>query len=294
MDADGTLTRVVRGGRDLARVLWVLDALPAADEPMPVFAERVLSDTKALGDALVRGLVLRAVAVWQGIPPPVAVEQERAAWESVGVVPDDLASQVLVLNIPAEGGLVARFLGEALDLGMPVRLTLHQLRTAPIRIHAREIFVTENPAVLRAASTLGAASPPLVCTEGVPSVAVHRLLGSAPHAVLHCRNDFDWPGVRMTAAALDRYPAAVPWRMAAADYLAMATEGPPLSGAPAGTPWDPRLSEEMRRVGRAVMEERLLPILLDDLRSAARSAPESSAGAPGRLVAGSRPSQESD
>jgi hypothetical protein len=33
------------------------------------------------------------------------------------------------------------------------------------------------------------------------------------------------------------------------------------------TPWDPSLSDEMRRVGRAVMEERLLATLIDDLRA---------------------------
>jgi len=185
-------------------------------------------------------------------------------------VPDDLASQVLVLNMPAAGGDVARFLDVAAAVGMPVRLNLNQLRTAPIEIHAREIFVTENAAVLRAASTLGAASPPLVCTEGMPSAAAHRLLGGASGAVLYWRNDLDWPGVRTTAAALDRYPAAVPWRMAATDYLAVAGDGPELSGEPAPTPWDERLSVEMRRVGRAVTEDRLLPMLLDDLRSAAR------------------------
>jgi uncharacterized protein (TIGR02679 family) len=268
IEVDGTLTRAIRGGRDITPVMRVLDALPAADEPLPAFAERVLSDPKALRDAPLRRLVLRAVAIWQDLPVPTAAEQERVAWESVGVVPDDLASQVHVLNIPAAGGEVARFLDVAAAVGMPVRLSLDQLRTAPIEIHAREIFVTENPAVLRAASTLGAASPPVVCTEGMPTAAARRLLAGASEAVLYWRNDFDWPGVRTTAAALDRYPSAVPWRMAATDYLAAEGEGPELSGSPAPTPWDARLSEEMRRVGRAVLEERLIPLLLDDLRSA--------------------------
>jgi uncharacterized protein (TIGR02679 family) len=270
IDTDGTLARATRSGRDLTPVLRVLDALPAADEPLPAFAERVLSDSKALRDATLRRLVLRAVATWRDLPAPTTAEQERSAWESVGVVPDDLASQVLVLNIPAAGGDVARFLGVAAAVGMPVRITLNQLRTAPIEVHARELFVTENAAVLRAASTLGAASPPLVCTEGMPSAAANRLLGGASGAVLYWRNDLDWPGVRTTAAALERYPAAVPWRMAATDYLAVAGDGPELSGEPAPTPWDERLSLEMRRVGRAVMEDRLLPVLLDDLRSASR------------------------
>jgi uncharacterized protein (TIGR02679 family) len=269
---DGTLTRLVRSQFPFHLAIRVLDALPAADEPAAAFAERVLADTKALGDATLRGLVLRAIALWQGSDPATSAEQERALWESVGVVPDDLASQVLVLNIPATGGIVAGWLRDAAAVGLPVRLTLHQLRASPLTVPAEEIFVTENPAVLRAATALGAAAPPLVCTEGVPSVAAHRLLSSAPAAIVHWRNDFDWPGVRMTAAALARYPTARPWRMAATDYRTDGPPGPPLVGSPGPTPWDPQLRLAMQDVGRAVMEERLLPALIGDLRRAGNRA----------------------
>lgn len=96
-----------------------------------------------------------------------------------GVVPDDLASQVLVLNVPATGGVVGSWLSEARAAGVPFRVTLHQLRLAPLTVDTDQIFVCENPAVLRAAAAmLGARSRPLVCTEGVPSAATHRLLGT--------------------------------------------------------------------------------------------------------------------
>ncbi|WP_281253456.1 DUF2399 domain-containing protein [Micromonospora wenchangensis] len=68
----------------------------------------------------------------------------------------------------------------------------------------------------------------------------------------------------MTAAALQRYPGAVPWRMTAADYLPAAGTGTALLGTPTRTPWD----ESMRRAGRAVTEERLLDRLIADLRAA--------------------------
>jgi hypothetical protein len=42
-------------------------------------------------------------------------------------------------------------------------------------------------------------------------------------------------------------------------------ETEPLKGPPAGSPWDPRLAREMSASGRAVMEERLLPVLIADL-----------------------------
>ncbi len=265
---DGTLTRIVRGGVDFAAVASVLDALPAEDEPMPVFADRVLGDTKALADGVLRGLVGRALVAWQGVPAPANAEQERALWELVGVVPDDLASQVLVLNVPATGAPVGGWLTEAAAAGVPMRITLYQLRLAPLRVECPEIFVCENPAVLRAAAaTLGGRSRPLVCTEGVPSAAVHALLGAAPGAVIRWRNDFDWTGVRLTTAALERYPGAVPWRMTGDDYRSVTGAGPALLGAPAATSWDPSLADAMRVAGRAVMEERLLDRLLDDLRA---------------------------
>lgn len=267
MRRDGTLTRIVRSGAPFPDVIRVLDALPAADEPMPVFAERVLHDTKALADGAVRGLVLRALAAWRQAPVPAGTEQERALWESVGVVPDDLASQVLVLNVPATGGLVGAWLTQASGAGVPLRVTLHQVRLAQLTLDCAEVFVCENPAVLRAAAARwGPRSRPLLCTEGVPSAAVHALLRGAPAAaVIRWRNDFDWTGVRLTGAALARYPNAVPWRMTRADYLAGADGGQALIGPTASTPWEPDLAAAMEGAGRAVMEERLLPRLLADL-----------------------------
>ncbi|WP_233513796.1 TIGR02679 family protein [Micromonospora craterilacus] len=282
---DGTLTRVVRAGLPFGDVVRVLDALPAPDEPIPVFADRVLDDTKALSEGPLRGLVLRALAAWQQVPVPSGGEPERALWESVGLVPDDLASQVLVLNLPAGGGLLGRWLTEAAAAGEPMRVTLHQLRRFPLTVTAGEIFVCENPAVLRAASAaLGAQSPPLICTEGVPSTAVHTLLRAAGGAVIRWRNDLDWTGVRLTAAALDRYPTAVPWRMNATDYTPAAGSGPALIGVPADTGWDPMLSDAMHQAGRAVMEERLIAPLLDDLREAGRRQ-QTVGGAPGPVSA---------
>ncbi len=265
---DGTLTRIVRGGLPFHQVLAVLEALPVSGEPMPVFAERVLGDTKALADGPVRGLVLRALAAWHEIAVPVGAEQERALWELAGVVPDDLASQVLTLNVPATGGLLGDWLTSAASAQVPFRVTLHQLRLAPLSLPTSEIFVCENPAVLRAAA--GRVTAPLICTEGVPSAAVHALLSCrVPGTVVRWRNDFDWTGVRLTAAALARYAEAVPWRMSGADYLAAGGPGLPLTGTASATAWDPSLAEAMTEAGRSVMEERLISTLLADLTGAA-------------------------
>jgi uncharacterized protein (TIGR02679 family) len=264
LQRDGTLTRIARGGLPFSHVLAVLDALPAEAEPMPVFAERVLGDTKALADGPVRGLILRALAARHGTAVPEGAEHERALWELAGVVPDDLASQVLVLNVPAAGGLLGDWLSAAATAHVPFRVTLHQLRLAPLTLPVREIFVCENPAVLRAAA--GRVTAPLICTEGVPSTAVHTLLSfRAEGTVIRWRNDFDWTGIRLTGAALARYPEAVPWRMSSVDYRAAGPTGLPLTGAAAVTAWDPSLAGAMTDAGRSVMEERLIGALLEDL-----------------------------
>jgi hypothetical protein len=51
---DGPLTRVMWASLPFAEAIQVLDALHAPDERMPVFADRVLHDTKALTDGPVR------------------------------------------------------------------------------------------------------------------------------------------------------------------------------------------------------------------------------------------------
>ena len=56
--------------------------------------------------------------------------------------------------------------------------------------------------------------------------------------------------------------------MSAEDYAAglVGGDSEPLKGPPAGSGWDPGLAERMRSAGRAVMEERLVPELLSDLK----------------------------
>ncbi|MEV0185199.1 DUF2399 domain-containing protein [Streptomyces sp. NPDC050625] len=134
---------------------------------------------------------------------------------------------------------------------------------------ACDIHVCENPAVLRAAAAeLEDRAAALVCTEGIPSAACHKLLADAVRAGarLNRRADFDWTGLRITATAVECHGAR-PWRMTAADYRGALDQGEstPLTGSPAPSPWDPELAHAMRVSGRSVMEERLLPTLLSDL-----------------------------
>ncbi len=271
---DGSLTRLARQGqgRLLAQAAAVLERLPTeSDEPavlLPVLAEAVTGDPQALDATPLAGLVLRALALREETPVPAGPQAERALWTAAGVATDDLASQVLVLNIRAGGEPLGRWLTEAAEAGEPFRVTLHQLTTMPIMPLAIDLRVCESPAVLRAAaSQLGADSAPLVCAEGEPSVACYRLLRAAVSTGtrIHWHDHFDWPGLRATTAAIRRLGAA-PWLMGADDYRAgLAASSEPLRGPAAKSPWDSRLAGLMRASGRAVTEEELLPALLAQL-----------------------------
>ncbi len=274
VDTDGTLTRLLRRGegRLPAWAVAVLDRLPSKELlPLPVLAERATGDTKALipGSPLA-ALVLRALALRAETDQPRDRAGQRLLWERFGAVADDLASQVLVLNVRArEDHVVAGWLDDAAGFGIPFRLTLQQLTLDPLTPTARDLYVCENPAVLRAAAAeLEEDCAALVCTEGVPSAACRRLLDAAVRAGarLHVRADFDWAGLRI-AGSLLAAPRSTSWRMSAPDYRSALAEGAgaPLVGTPAPSPWDPSLAVELAAHGSAVMEERLLPLLLADL-----------------------------
>ncbi len=235
---------------------------------LPALAAQITGDTKALNHGTGLGtLVLRALALRAGVPRPGSAAERRELWDRAGVLVDDLASRVLVLNLPAEGEGLGEWLTGAARYGTPFQVTLHQLAAHPIQVACPRIFVCENPAVLRrACAELGAACPPLVCTEGRPSTAFHRVVGLAvgAGAELWYHGDFDWPGVAIAADVITRYGGRA-WRMGASDYRLAARAGVRLGGDPVDTPWDPGLRETMRAEGHAVYEETVGDQLLADL-----------------------------
>lgn len=275
-DVGQALGARLHGRRELhlvATAARVLARLPVDDLPLPALAAAVTGDTKALAGTPLESLVLRGLAARAGEARPVTAGERRALWESVGVVPDDLASQVLVLGLPvAADGPLGRWLAETAREGWPFRVTLHQLARSALTVAAPQVVsVCENPAVLRAAGErFGAGAAPLVCTEGRPSVACLRLLAAlrAGGCELRYHGDFDWPGLRIAASLLSDQGAR-PWRLGAADYLAAVAsvegERPALRGTPAASPWDPQLAEVMAQHGVVIHEEDVLEQLLTDL-----------------------------
>jgi uncharacterized protein (TIGR02679 family) len=278
MDAirrDGTATKLLRQGHAdlLQQAAAVLEQLPADTEPpIPVLsslAAAVTGDEHALTEGPLAGLVLRALAIREGVQAPVGRDAVDALWSGAGMVADELASQVLVLNVRAGGQPVGRWLTEAADEGQPFRLTLGQLLKYPVLPFDIDLYVCANSAVLRAAADqLGPRSPALVCTEGEPSVACNRLLRAAVSSgsAVRWHADFSWTGLRSTAAAV-RHVGARPWRMDSGDFQSALSAGgsEPLKGRPEPSPWDPRLTEQMQRSGRMIAEDRLVPALISDL-----------------------------
>jgi uncharacterized protein (TIGR02679 family) len=273
---DGSLTKLINQGEQArfgqaVRVLEHLAGRQDAPVLLPALAADVTGDTKALSPGTVLStLVLRALAVKAGTGRPGTAGERRELWEAHDVVVDDLASRVLVLNMPAEGRGLAEWLTGAARLGVPFYVTLHQLMTLPLTVRGTLVHVCENPAVLRrAAAELGAGSVPLLCAEGQPSAAFHQLAAAVVRGggELRYHGDFDWPGLAIASAVMRRHGAR-PWRMSAADYIAgvRADAGHiRLTGTPQPTPWDPELGEVMAATGRVVYEETVADALVGDL-----------------------------
>jgi hypothetical protein len=197
---------------------------------------------------------------------------EASAADSAGIVADDLASRVLVLNLAAGGTGLGEWLTGAARFGTPCYVTLHQLTVHPLRIRPGTVFACQHrPVLRRAAADLAAASAPLLCAEGRPSAAFRRLAEAIVKGggELRYHGDFDWAPVAVAATLIDRGQAR-PWRMMAADYLAGAAGArQPLTGGPQATPWDPGLATAMWRTGLAVPEESMADQLIGDLRRGA-------------------------
>jgi uncharacterized protein (TIGR02679 family) len=278
--ADGSLTRLVNTGetgqlQKAARILeWVDQRMELRAAPMQLaeLAATITGDTKALNHGtLLATLVLRALACRLGTGRPKTTEERRDLWDRSGVIVDDLASRVLVLNLPADGDGLGEWLTSAKTYGTPFYVTLHQLVTMPITVRARQlVHVCENPAVLRrAAGQLGADAQPLICTEGQPSTAFHRLATAIAitGGELAYHGDFDWPGIAIANGIINRH-GAHPWRFATADYetaIKHNADYVSLAGTPQPTWWAPTLATAMTAHGRAVYEESVADDLIKDL-----------------------------
>ena len=117
----------------LEQALRVLAALPAQGEPLPAFANQLLTDPHALDDGTrLSGLVLRALAAIYAAEVPRSAEQRRTLWERAGVADDALSTVVVAAGLRPDGpDLVSRILGACAEAGQAAAVTLAQLRSCP-------------------------------------------------------------------------------------------------------------------------------------------------------------------
>ncbi len=274
--ATGILRRLSRNDLDVARTLLrqaheIERRLPAHGVPLAELAAAVTGDSHALDPGTPLGTIAVRLAASGKVETWDTTEAWREAWTSAGVLCDELSAPVLTVNLPADGErLTDRALRLHAEAGEPYRLTTRQLLREPptfgSAMAGRTVYVCENPTVVAAAANrLGANAAPLVCVEGQPRTATRllldRLATSGAHLAYH--GDFDWAGIHIGNLVVRRHGAA-PWRFSSADYRA-ARGGRPLHGDPVPSAWDAHLEHAMIEVGRAVHEEEVLDLLLEDL-----------------------------
>ncbi|MGN8157945.1 TIGR02679 family protein [Salinisphaera sp. RV14] len=263
----GLLKRLAGRDVDTARRLIAQAEAVLARLPAPGIARARLA-ADALGDAhgLDAGQPV-ATLVRRTLDGARQFERVRDLWAQYGVLVNELAKPVAVLNLQASGaGVADRLITTAREAGAPLHLSLRLLaRNPPLWRPGQTVHVCENPEVLAAAAdALAADSAPLVCIDGQLSAAPRTLLDQLARAgcdfVYH--GDFDWPGLTIANGIMARYGAR-PWRYRAADYTP--TDGPPLTGEPVEARWDDALAARMKATGVAVHEESQLDRLLADL-----------------------------
>lgn len=250
-------------------------ALPVDGIPLGVLAARLFGDAHALDPKTPLGpLAVGLAAAATGRPPGNGSRWRRDAWQSCGVVVDELSSTVLALGLP--GGLTsptARALASLGEAGQPVVLTYRQLAVDDIGRAPSLVSVCENPAVIAAAADrfgTGAGAVPLVCVNGQPGAAVIRLLTQLVDggARLRYHGDFDVGGLAIARTVARSVPWS-PWRFGETDYRTACESSLATSvftGAVGDTPWDAGLAGAMEELRLRVEEESVLADLLDDLR----------------------------
>jgi uncharacterized protein (TIGR02679 family) len=185
-------------------------------------AATVLQDAHALDYRGELGrAVSRLIALTHGLPRPLSAGRDwRRAWAAAGVFCDAVSSRVLVLNLPLLGDVPAARLSAAAP-GEPLWLSLRSLSGSWSAPQEATVFVCENPTVVEAAADeLGSRCPPLICTDGVPSIAALDLIGglAASGCAVAVRADIDEGGFVVVEQVRSVAPAVTPWRYDASTY----------------------------------------------------------------------------
>lgn len=268
----------------LERADIVLRRLPADGVPLSQLAAETLGNAHALDSGEPTATII--LAAWRRLESKNAFganlsddneqqndvripdERVRDIWARAGVLINELARPVLFLNLPVACNDTT--MGTP---GEPAYLSLRRLvRVPPVwAVNGVTVFVCENPNLVAiAADRLGAASAPLVCTDGMPAAAQRTLLTQLERAGarLMYHGDFDWAGLQIANHMMRTWHANL-WRFGAKDYEVAVTNAPharhDLSGACVAALWDEALMLAMQSHGIAIAEEAVAASLLEDL-----------------------------
>jgi len=268
----------------LERADIVLRRLPADGVPLSQLAAETFGNAHALDSGEPTATII--LAAWRRLESKNAFganlsddneqqndvripdERVRDIWARAGVLINELARPVLFLNLPVACNDTT--MGTP---GEPAYLSLRRLvRVPPVwAVNGVTVFVCENPNLVAiAADRLGAASAPLVCTDGMPAAAQRTLLTQLERAGarLMYHGDFDWAGLQIANHVMRTWPANL-WRFGAKDYEVAVTNAPharhDLSGACVAALWDEALMLAMQSHGIAIAEEAVAASLLEDL-----------------------------
>lgn len=249
-----------------------IDALQGVQRPVDravLSAELFDGRPHALdGDTRLERLTRSLIGAWAGID---SAARPRSVWDACGVEVDATSTVVLTLNLAPRGD---QSLERALraQSGRHVVLTLGQLRRGSARWPAGDVFVCENPSVLRAAErALGERCPPLVCGSGWPTDAVRELLEQlrCAGATLLYHGDFDLAGIAIFRL-LERDAGVRPWCYDVEAYgralTACGHRDLPRVSAPRPAAGD--LERALQTSGHEIPEELLLDELLGSLSRA--------------------------
>lgn len=274
----GLLKRLAASDHQAAKV--ILDQALSLVKQIPYAAIRLAelaASTTGNSHSLDKGFPLSALVIRYARQLNATAEWKTAAgrrdaWETLGVLCDEVSGPVLVLNLRADNeSLTGRALNLHADAGEPYRISVRQLRLLPPIFQPQwtgpVVFVCENPTVVDvAANKLGRSCRPLVCLDGQPKAAGRLLLQALVRAGCELRyhGDFDWDGIRIANTIMQVHDAGS-WRFGALDYAEAPKGETLLAGFPVAPSWDPSLGALMAEVGKCVHEEILLESLLADL-----------------------------
>lgn len=250
----------------VVEVCAVLSAARPVRRPLAVVAAEATGDPHAFDLSTPRGaLLVECAAVASGSPVPTSAAGRRDVLAGAGIVADELSSTVATWNLlPGGDHPLAVTAAQLTAAGEPLVWTLSMVRRWPIRRWPQRVLVVENPAVLSVAA-LERFDGTVICSSGRPSTAVLALVRDAvaAGARVDAHADFDQGGFGVLSDLVAA--GACPWRMGAADYLAVAdrsTVVAPGASRAVSTPWDPDLAVRFAELGRVVFEEQLLDRLL--------------------------------